>query len=794
MLPFCSLLFAQKSPENYKLTGNLRDETTGKALVSATVSILKRADNKTLTGSITDEKGNFTAENIPEKVVRVRLSMLGYQTMTIDSVDLSESSRLGLVKLKSSAIVMPEIVIKSLKPMIEFQADRQILNMDRLPGSSGSVTDALKNSGVVEVDPQSNKISVRGQDVKLQMDGHEYTLSSDMLAQLPAAMIDQAEVIFAPGAKESAEGGTYILNLISKKNTFDNYSGSVSLNTATNKNTGGGLNLNYKKDNLNIFAQGFGSYYEFESSSESERYSYPSQTLYHQKSKGSSKGTSPFGYAKMGFDYDFDAKNSMTMYGSYNLNGYDYTSLSDYSVMNNQELYQYGYNRNGTNNGDYGSLSLYGFFKRKFEAKGHELTFDLMYTKINNPSESDMVLDYSNKPGMPEMQNGHTGVNANTLIFKTDYALPIASSRLEAGYSFTFRNRENDYDVLNYSYRIFDWRDSLGLSNTFRYKERINALYASLSYKIDKFDIKGGLRAENLNTEGNQVTMQTAFSENFLNFFPNLNVSYRFNDLFNLGFNTFRRVTYPQIYYINPFRQYQGPNSFYAGNPELKPYYVNSYAVNLSQYINVFYVYSTGYYSSATATENDSVLIQSYVNLNSGKTFGVDLTLPYYNSPMMPFHLPDFITMINVQYHFLSRKQTGKYITEDLSMTENSYTLNANLGLKLWYDVDLNCYMYYKPKTKNRIAYSNGYKYFGVYFSKSFMENKLRLNLSINDPFQWQNGVNESFGSTYYTRGSYKSTNSRNISLGITYMFNDYKDRRDRNVDDGRDGAGKSSF
>ncbi|MGE5430393.1 MAG: TonB-dependent receptor domain-containing protein [Syntrophomonadaceae bacterium] len=794
LFTFGTLLIAQKAPESFKLTGTMTDESTGKGLASATITILSKTGNKTLAGSTADEKGNFTVDNIPESNVRVRLSMMGYQTVLVDSLDLAQSSRLGLIKLKSSAIVMPEVVIKSLKPMIEFQADRQILNIDRLPGSSGTVTDALKNSGVVEVDPQSNKISVRGQNVRIQMDGHEYPMPAEMLAQMPASMIDQAEVILAPGAKESAEGGTYILNLVSKKNTFDNFSGSVSITTSTDKSMGGGLNLNYKKDNLNIFAQGFGRYSKFTGESESQRITYASKSLYNQTSTGKNNSTSPFGYTKLGFDYDFNERNSMTLYGTYNFNNFSSKSPSDFAVMNSAGQYQYGYNRDGYNKGNYGTLSLYGFYKKKYETKGNELTFDLMYTSINNPAENKMKLDYSNKPGMPEMQNSSTGVNAKTMVFKTDYVLPISSSRLEAGYSFTYRNRENDYDVLNYSYIFNDWKDSLGLSNLFGYKERINALYTSVSYKAGNFDIKGGIRGENLNTEGNQVTTNTNFSENFLNFFPNLNVSYRFTDLFNLGFNTFRRVTYPQIYYINPFRQYSGPNSYFAGNPKLRPYYVNSYAVNLSQYINVFYVYSTGYYTNAIATENDSVMISSFINLNSGKTFGVDLTLPYYNSPMMPFHLPDFITMLNIQFHYLSRKQIGQYIREDLSMTENSYNINANLGLKLWYDIDFTCYMYYRPKTKTRIAYSGESKYFGIYFSKTFMDRKLRLNISMSDPFLWQKSIGESFGSGYYSRWSYVSQNSRSISLGISYMFNDYKDRRDRNIDDGRDGAGKSSF
>ncbi|MGE5439272.1 MAG: carboxypeptidase regulatory-like domain-containing protein, partial [Bacteroidota bacterium] len=102
LFTFSTLLLAQKAPGSFKLTGTVTDESSGKGLLSATVSVLSRNGSKTIAGSTSDEKGNFTVENIPQNNVRVRLSMLGYQTVVIDSVDLEQSSRLGLVKLKSS--------------------------------------------------------------------------------------------------------------------------------------------------------------------------------------------------------------------------------------------------------------------------------------------------------------------------------------------------------------------------------------------------------------------------------------------------------------------------------------------------------------------------------------------------------------------------------------------------------------------------------------------------------------------------------------------------------------------
>lgn len=789
----CNLLYAQQTTDSFELIGATADIITNKPLSGVSVIVISKFTGKELRGTATDDKGNFTLDKIPEKTVKVKFSMVGYQTQVIDSVDLDKSSRLGLVLLSAAIIEMPEVVVKSIKPMIEFHADKQVINMDRLPGNSGSVTDALKNSGIVEVEPSTNKITVRGQGLKLQMDGHEYNMPAEMLAQLPAAMIDQIEVILSPGAKESAEGGTYILNLITKKDSFSNYSGMFTISPSSNKNIYGGMYLNYKADNWNIFGQAFGSYYNYKSKNESERYVYTSPTMYYQKSIGEGNNNYTSGYFKFGFDYDFDEKNTATFYVNYNGYKSNSESGSDFMVNDRNNVFQYSYNRFNNYGGTNNSLSFYGFYKKKFTARGHELIFNTLYTLFSNPSNTKMNNNYSNKAGRPEMQNSNTDVNNKTLIFKADYALPLDLNKLEAGYSFIFRTRNNDYNVLNFSYQTGIWEDSLNLSNLFKYNESIHALYASYAHKLGELDIKFGLRTENLSTRGDQITQKITFSENFLSFFPNLNISYKLSDLFQLGFNAFRRVTYPQVYYINPFRQYIGPNTFFAGNPKLEPTYVNSFAVNLSQYINVFYNYTTGSFTSAMTTENDSTIISSYLNLNSEKSYGLNLTLPYYNSPIMPFHLPDFINNFYISFNYRYSKQTGRYLSEDLSLTNKFYSLNANIGFKLWFDIDANVSFQYTPRIENRRFVSSERKYAHLYLSKTFMERKLRVYISVNDVFNTQRGNYQTIGGNYYMRNYYETINSRSISIGISYLFNDYKDRRDRNLDDGRDSSNDRS-
>ncbi len=788
LLVFSSIIFPQNQ-NSYKLSGGVVDSATGLGLQGANVVVVSRKDGKTLSQTTCDAKGYFTATEITESNVRAKFSMLGYQTKVIDSIPLEKTYRLGVIKLRSTLILMPEAVVSTVKPMIEFQVDRQVINMDQVPGGSGSLTDALKNTGSVDVDPQTNAITVRGQAVKIQMDGHPFEMPNDMLTQLPASMVDQVEVILAPSAKESAEGGAYILNIISKKGNPDSYNGSLNANASTNSRTYGGLNVNYKTGKFNLFGAFFGGFGDMINNSTAEKYNYNSNNLYHLNTDSKNHFKGFMGYYKFGFDYTMDEENSFTFYSTISSFKFTIGGTSNSTAENNLMVPQYTYGNNSTAVYRSNNYSLYGFYKKKFDAKGHELTFDAYFTDIANPSNSDMTNAFSYNPNYPQLHKSVTDETAKTFISKVEYVIPSSIGKFETGYHLTTRTRENDYKSSDFLYSMNNWNDSLGLSNLFSYREYIHAVYATYSNNFGDVGLKTGLRVENLITNGEQKTTGDNFSGNYLNFFPNINLSYKFNDMFQLTFNAFRRVRYPQMYYVNPFRTYNGPNNYTAGNPAIKPSFINSYAVALSQYVNVYYVYTTGLFDYVMANVNDSITFNSPVNLSSNKTYGVELTLPYYNSPMMPFHLPDFITMINVQLGYTYQKRIGQYLTEDLSDWGYRRWMNVNLGLRLWWEVDASFYFRYSPVTESKKYQNNRQTDLSVFFSKSVWDKKLKINFSISDLFNTNVYDRKTYGTDFYYHSVYTPYRSRSVSIGLTYMINDYKDRRDRSLDDGRDAS-----
>jgi len=788
---FCCLGFAQSSKNSFKLTGFVEDSTSSLGLKGVNIVILSRQDNKNIGGTSTDEKGNFTVDGIKEKVVKVRFSCLGYQGKVVDSLDLEIVSRLGYIRLRPTTYEMPEIVIKTIKPMVEFHVDKQVINMDQVPGGSNTLTDALKSTGLVQVDPQSNAITIRGQAVKIEMDGQPYDVPDNMLANLPAAIADQVELILAPSAKESAEGGTYILNIVSKKSVLDSYSGSVHGNMGENGQKSGGLDLHYKSGKFAAFGSAFGWHFQQTSSIISENVNYKSTSFYRQYSLGTNNGHYNGNYYKVGFDYNFDDNNSVTFYTNYSRYFGNNKNYYNTEVENSSLIKEYDYYRDEANTYEYASNNFYGFYKRKFDKKGEELTVDALFTKISTPNSSGQYYDYSNKE-YPQIHNSSNGEDAHTFITKIAFADPTDIGKFETGYNFTTRDRNNNYNALDYINQTSSWQDTLNLSNFFKYKENIHAVYLTYSNSWGKYELKTGIRAENLHTHGEQLTTDESFTNDYFNLFPNLNLSYKFNDMFQLAFNAFRRVRYPNMYFVNPFKEYSGVNSYSIGNPTIKPQFINSYGISLSQFINAYYVHSTGNMNYETAIINDSISISSPINISSTDLYGLELSLPYYNSPTSPVHLPDFISSFNINYNYRYQERHGRYYGENLNYNTVSSDLNANLGLKVFYDIDVNFNFMYIPKQNDARSINMEQKFLSMYISKTFFNKKLKLNFSVDDILKSQKWEGWTYGNDFKSYSLYSPTITRRVSFGISYSFNDYTERHDRNIDDGRDSNGNN--
>ncbi|MBK9488472.1 MAG: TonB-dependent receptor [Haliscomenobacter sp.] len=113
---------------------------------------------------------------------------------------------------------------------------------------------------------------------------------------------------------------------------------------------------------------------------------------------------------------------------------------------------------------------------------------------------------------------------------KIDHSLQIGENgKLETGYKNSHINTDNTADYQNGNGTI--WKQDYGKTNRFLYAENIHALYSSYEQKMDRFSLQLGLRYESTNYDANQLgnieRADSAFSRQYIGFFPSGYLSYR---------------------------------------------------------------------------------------------------------------------------------------------------------------------------------------------------------------------------------------------------------------------------
>jgi hypothetical protein len=790
------LLFSYSSySQSRYITGNVIDSKSGTPMLGVTVAVYSKPNNKVLGGTSSNAKGAFEIKcTFKEKNLFLKISYIGYENKEIDSlVFINNKADMGNIKLNPSSVMLNAVEIKGQKPMVEFYIDKQVINMDQVPGSqSGSVSDALRNTGIVDVDPSTSKISVRGNsNVNILIDGKPQAMADNLLSQMPASYIDKVEVITTPSAKDDPEGDAGTINIITKKDKKQNYNGTVSMYSSTMGIGFGSMGLNYRKNSLNLFGSANVYLGDFSRLSYGHRTNYLSDQLHSQTYDGNTRTRGYMSSFKLGMDYDFDTLNSISLTGNYNKTNGKMVFSSDNMNFNINNIYTYSYNTVDDGKGDFNNYTISTDYKKKFNTKGHEWTADAFFSNMINSSNDLLTTEYSYVPLYPGLQKNTNDVYNKTLILNTDYVNPMESmGKIEAGYKYTLRDRKATLDNGNFSYFTGIYYDSLGLGNIFNYRENIHALYFAYSNKIDFLEYKVGIRDEQTFTDGIQEVGNVEFKTNYNSIFPTFGLAYKLNELFQLSFNAARKINRPQMEMINPFVKVNGPNNITLGNPQLAPTYVNSYELKFNPLVNIYYSDSKGRPSSISTIEQDSVTINTTINSASNKNYGFELTIPIINEPRFPVKLPDWFGMFNVRISYNHFSESGGYLQDIYSINRDSWKFSGNCNLNLWWDVNVVFYYNISLKTSDERYRTSETDFAGLYIKRDFLDKKLTVGININDIFKGVRPINETYGLNYYVYNRSESVHSQNVGLSIRYNFNDFTNRQEKDVDDGRDKDG----
>lgn len=783
---FIGVLFAQAQNRNGKISGLLQD-AEGKPLASVTISLLKK-DGALARTMITGKDGSFVFENISDGDYTVSATRVGYEKKNTAafSINANNSSlELGTLKMSPSVRNEGEVTVTGKKPFIETKIDRTVVNVDASPTNAGATAmEVLEKSPGIVVN-NDGIISLRGKSgVIVMMDGKPTFLSpadlANLLKNLPASAIEQIEIMTNPSAKYDASGNSGVINIKTKKGRAAGFNGSImtGITASVFTNFAGttyvipksqnSFNFNLRKDKFNLFGNYNPNYFRGMSNMQITRTKLdPDKTI-----TGYNDVETQFKFGnmnhtlKLGMDYFANKNNTI----GFVVSGFTFaghptpTTTTTSSDANYQALSRMvSRTDNRINMKNFTSNINY---RHQFDSTGRELTADLDYIKYDNVSNMTLTTDFYDGSYQPNgtqlILKGKLPAKIDIFSAKADYAQPLkGGGRLEAGFKSSFVKNDN---LVNYArWDGAKWAED-GRSNHFIYDENINAVYLNGNTKIKKWSLQGGLRLENTNAKGYQVTNDSSFKRNWTSLFPSAFISYELNKSNQLTLSYSRRITRPNYQDLNPFIYFLDSLSYRKGNPFLTPQFTHNIELSHSykgKLITTLNYNTTQDVISQILKADGNLVFLTSDNVAKFRNIGIAITAPL---PVTKWWTS------NIFANVFNNKYEGVYENKPLNLSYTSFMVNLTQTFTLKQGLTLEMNGFYRAKGVNQLNIDEPMYMIGFGAQKQVMKGKGTVRLNLRDPFWLQ----QYRGKTQYdlidTRVHNKWDN-RQFTASFTYRF-----------------------
>ena len=245
-----------------------------------------------------------------------------------------------------------------------------------------------------------------------------------------------------------------------------------------------------------------------------------------------------------------------------------------------------------------------------------------------------------------------------------------------------------------------------------------------------------GLRAENTNIKGYQVTTDTTFKRHYTDLFPTAFVMKKWGkkDKHAVRVSYSRRIDRPNYQDLNPFRHFLDKYIYEEGNPNLTPQYSNNFDVNYtfmgSMSVGVNYS-KTNDAITFVLKQNDATK-QSFVtneNIATMTNYGVSLNVPVPVTKKW---------MLSTNVNFFVNRYEGNYLGDYLDLKIPVLNLNLQNRITLPKDWSAEVSGFYMSKATQGLFVGNALWAMNLGISKQLMNKRLSLRLNAQDIFWTQ--------------------------------------------------------
>jgi outer membrane receptor protein involved in Fe transport len=766
---FCLLSCLIGLSQTVSVSGTVKD-STDEPVAFANILVLQQQDSTAVTGTSSDENGNFHIDNIKPAPYILKTSFIGYKDK-FTPLNLNTDVNDIAVVLEASVESLNEVELIVKRPTLKREADRLVFNVENTALSQGNLEEVLRSTPSVLV--LDNTILVKNATPTVYINDRKVHLSSSELIQLlqgtSATNIKSVEVITNPSAKYDADSGV-VLNIVMSKNLISGYNGSVFSNYTQGvfPKYSVGTSHYFKGDKTNLFFN-----YNYNKRKDDrvdvKHVFYPDEEWDTNLDRNTWSETHNLSF---NFDYSLNEKSSLGLSGTGQFLPY------------NKRLTR-GLTEIEPGSGPFDSFTSHNLSRDN----KHNLGFDLDY-HYNFNENSKLVFnahytnyDYRRKQNVNSTYytSGSIIVDETAFNVNADQKTDIYTSQLDynltindkASFSsgLKFSNVKTGSGILQNDIVNGEEVQNEDITNTFDYDEDVYAAFVDYKYNAEKFTFGAGLRAEQTKISG-VSSNNTNSKQDYLEFFPTANLSLQISEKVNTYVNYKRSIQRPNYSSLNPFVYYLNDNTIVTGNPNLKPVFNNKYLIGAS--INNTFTFEAYYRKAENSIfelpkqdNNNNTITYTPTNINSTEEIGFDFETSLYITDKWYFYFGTSTYNYNdkgtIDGLSVQRDKWANY-----SIFQNNYSF-----LK---DNSLSATLVITYIGENVQALQRVHTRWDTFFSvqKTLFKGKGSLSLSLSDLFNRQ----DYFVSTnFLDQHSTESTDldTRYIKLGFRYKFGNTK-------------------
>lgn len=743
---------------------------------------------KVVTRIVADEEGVFTLPLESGKKYTIEVTSVGLASHS-QEVELPKAATydMGVVTLKSSA-ELQEIVVETQKPIIKADAEKITYDVTADPESGGkSVIDMMRKVPMITVDADDNVTLNGASDFKVLIDGKESVMLKnnlkEILRAMPAAMVQDIQVITNPSTRYDAEGTGGIINIITRQ--AEAAGGDPEMSGVTGSITGYGdvlrgsfggnayLAVQHKKFTASINYSG--GQFRSNQYSDAEQFNYNNPDMYR-----TIVSTSEFGdlavkgnhhFLSFESSYELDKRNLFTLGLSGNLGEYGFEGKSLNQTYNQAGALVTNYVDLMTQDGTWKGASANFDYQHTFNRPMHTLTASYRYEyNPHGSAYSDSILvddETLNAPLLGQM-NENIGTSQEHTV-QIDYNNPINEKHsVEAGAKYIARfNNSNDNQLM----LMNNVWQSTGMMQDFDYTQQIAALYAGYGFTLEKWGFRAGGRYElTLNDASfSKGASHIDFGKPYGNFVPYFSANYNFSPMQSLRLSYTQRINRPGMHYLSPYEEWTTPISVRVGNPDLEAEVSHSMSLGYSLFLGKFNLnlqWTSRISTNAIADlivldPTTSITRQTYGNIATEQVHKLSIYMAGQVTPKFSYYVnlqPGYMVFDAPNLDRVSKRWGGSAFAGINWNAWKNGTITVNGGGMM-------------PEGNLQSRSQSMMYFYGLGVSHSFLDDNLKVSLTANNIFNKYTKIKMESTGDGYSVNSLNGFRSQGLQVSVSYTF-----------------------